>query len=758
MTLIQFFRIVSRYFYAMVWCALLAAGAAFWGTQHTEKSYQSSSVINTGLVTGYNIENSQSARIDFGYTNNEIENILSMFRSRETQEVLAVRLLAGALMLPAPDPEVLGPVAFAELQKMLPPATRTNFLVPGDTLQTTMALFKRLEQHGENPVKNLLESKHPLFGMEHLQEIVVKREGNTDMIRIAYTTTDPAVCRNTLSLLIEIAIAKHRSTKEGQSTSVLDFFEKATRESAATLAGKEDDLLQFMSGNKIINYYEQTRFIAAKKEDLDELYFKELMKLAAADSSRRHLELKLETRVNLPEINRSLLLQREQLAGVSARLAALDISAGSDSLEEVRARAAAPAASASLQKQAEALKKGLRQNTEALFAVNRTPEGMETKNLLGRWLDQWLEVEQTLARLEVLRDRKTEFDRIYSRFAPWGSKLKRIEREIDVAERAYLENLHSYNQARLHKHNMLMSTNLRVVDQPFFPEKAKPSKRALLIVLAGLAGLLSVLAVVVALEYLDNAVRSPERAAEATGLELASAFPFLPQQWQKDPSFDYAFLMQRAVGQWLQHLKLSLREQGVRHRPARIALLSTRAGEGKTQLAAVVIGQLRAAGERVLWLRPKQVQGLQVAGLDTAPWESDAASSHPDDRFFEVDHAFFDKKTENDLLNEAGTVNVDQYDYVFTEIPSILANTYPADYLAETDISFLLVRANRIWNRADTRALSTLHRVLGRPANLVLNAVRPDDLENAIGEVPKRRSALRQWLKKMVNLNFARTR
>lgn len=743
MTLVQLLRLIGRYAPAMFVCALVAAFVTFYGTRNSPKEYESFTLINTGLVTGYNLENSQGGRVDFGYTNNEIENILSLFRSREIQTDLLLRLLAQGLLLERPDPEVLSPRAFTALQELIPAGTRRALIVPNDTAQTILRLRQQLEAHGKNPVKDLLESDNPLFGLEHLRELVAKREGSTDLIRLAYTTTDPGLCRNMLKGLTEIAIFRHRSIKEGQSTSVLDFFEQATRESAAALNGKEDALLGFMVDNKIINYYEQTRFIAAKKEDLDELYFKELMQLAAADSSRRNLEVKLENRVNLPQINRNLLIQREQLAGLSARLAALEISSAPDSLEAVKAYRDSRSASRALQTQAETLKNTTRQQVEAMFAAQRTPDGIETKNLLGRWLEQWLEVEQTLARLEVLNTRKAEFERIYSRFAPWGSKLKRIEREIDVAERAYLENLHSYNQARLHKHNTLMSTNLRVVDAPFFPEKPKPSKRALLVVVAGLAGLLLVFATGLALEFMDNTLHDPIRAAEMTGLELAAAFPRLPHDWQLAKTLDYSFLIRRATGQLIQHLKIALREQGITHRPARVAVLSTRMGEGKTFLTNAIVGQLRAAGEKVLWLRPNS---------------ANSASNHLDDRFFSVDHTFFDHKTVADLLGSEHSLDLSAYDYVFTEIPSLLANTFPADYLAATDATLLFARANRTWNRADTRALETLRRVTGRPCQLVLNAVRPDELESALGELPKKRSALRSWAKKMATFNFSRQR
>lgn len=729
----------------MILCGALAAGVVFYSTRNEKKEYQTFSIINTGVVTGYNIESGQGARIDFGFANNEIENMLSLFRSRETQKELAVRLLANALLAKKPDYKNIGTEAFSELKTLVPADIQNEIAVPGDTVRTTENVREWLMRPGDNPVKKLIESDNALFGLENLQTMTIKREGSTDMIRISHKSTDPAICQSAVAMLTEMAIVKHRNVKEGQSGAVLAFFEKATSESARDLAGREDGLLNFMVNNKIINYYEQTRFIAAKKEDLDEFYFKELMTLAAADSSRRTLETRLNGRVNLPEINKNLLAQREQLAGISAQLAALEIGPAADSLEAANANGQRPNSASKLQKQAQLLKNGMRQNAEAIFAVNRTPDGLETKNLLGKWLDQSLDVEQTLARLEVLRERKTEFDRIYSRFAPWGSKLKRIEREIDVAERAYLENLHSFNQARLHKHNLLMSNSLRVVDAPFFPEKATPSKRAMLVIVAGLAGFLLVFGAALALEFLDSTLHDLERAAETTGLELAAAFPRLPKNWQNDASLDYAFLMQRGAGQLLQHLKLTLRERGISRRPARIALLSTRENEGKSMVSEIIISQLRLAGERVLWLRKTE---------HTATPES-----HPDDRFYAVDHTFFEKKDEKALIGGGFSAEeTGQFDYIFTEIPAILANTYPADYLAKTDFALFFARTDRTWNRADGRALATLTRVLGHPCSLVLNFVRPDDLENALGEVPKRRSKARQVLKKIVTLNFSGSR
>lgn len=739
MNIVQFLRLVARHLNTMMICGALAAVTVFLLTQNEKKTYKSHTILNTGLVSSYNIESSKGNRIDYAYTNNEMENLIGLAKSREMHIEVALRMLGRALMQKQPSEKEISPESFAEVAKIFPPAERSAFVVENNLDATVELLRQKFNESGENIVKAVLDSKNKFFGLEHLQTLVVRREGNSDMIRVAYSTSDPAICLNTITTLADLFIIRHRAVKEGQTTSVLDFFEQATNESAAALNGKEDALLDFMVGNKIINYYEQTRFIAAKKEDLDEFYYRELMALAAADSSRRNLEAKLESRIQLPEINRNLMARREQLSGVSARLAALEISAATDT---VPGREPDSRQVANLKKEAEYLKADIQKSALATFAVERTPEGVETQQVLQRWLDQWIQVEQTLARLGVLRDRKQEFDRIYSRFAPWGSKLKRLEREIDVAERAYLENLHSFNQARLHKYNMVMSTNLRIVDAPFFPAKPESSKRLMMVILAGMVGFIIVLATALAMEFLDQSLHDPERAIEMTGMELAGAFPRIPGKNKSKGKVDYPTLIHRASTLWLQFIKLKLRETG-RHeqQPIRIAILSTRSGEGKSFLSSLAVSQLRSAGERVVYLRPQD---------DQEP------VNHPDDRLYPVNFELFERKTEYDLL-QVEPFNMEPFNYVVTELPGLLVGNYPADYLLKADIALCVAHANRTWNAADVRSIASINRLLLHPCCLVLNSAQPDNLESALGEVPRSRSILRRWMKKIAQRNFAKT-
>ena len=735
MSLITLLRLILRNRFLLILSAGLAGSMTFHMTKNLPKEYESNSLLNTGLVSGYNIESSNGGRIDYGYTNNEMENILGIAKSRETFLEIGANLLAQCLMQKTPSVEFIGETAFNELKKEIPEDIRAQIV----DYQSFEATKEKIEDWRDsdkpNVIKTILEGGHSLFGVDHIEKLVIKREGNSDQIKVAYTSTDPSICRNTIEVLVKVFTDKYRMTKENQSGDVLNFFEKTTNESAAALSGKEDNMLSFMVDNKIINYYEQTRFIASKKEELDELYFKEMMHLAAADSARRNLEAQLGNRASLPKINENIARQRLSLSSISSRLANLEIGSLDDSTKQVDVKTVRL-----LQNQAEKLKADLRRSAESIFGVERTPEGVEVKNILAQWLNQWIEVEQGLARITVFKERNAEFDRIYSKFAPWGSKIKRLEREIEVAEKAYLENLHSTNVVRMHKLNTMMSGKVRIVDPPHYPDKPNPSKRSTMLILSVVVGLVLPLALLIALEMLDATLRTPENAAAITGMQMFTALPKLPKNWAKHPIIRFDMVVARGIEQLLQHLKIDL-QLHTRTVLARIAILSTNDGDGKTAVGKQAVAMLRTYGHRVLYIRP-----------DDKPLEDE--QSHEDNKFYTVDFSLIDKEDEADLLQGEDIV-WHHYNYIITEIPSLIEGNYPARLFSQIDVALLVCRANRSWLPADKRAIETINKFLKRPCRLVLNAVRIDLLEDSIGEIPRQRSPIRRKLKRLMKRNWS---
>lgn len=64
------------------------------------------------------------------------------------------------------------------------------------------------------------------------------------------------------------------------------------------------------------------------------------------------------------------------------------------------------------------------------------------------------------------------------------------------------------------------------------------------------------------------------------------------------------------------------------------------------------------------------------------------------------------------------------------------------------------VKATRVWRKADGHSLLEICDVLKVKPRIVLNGVAPEDMEEVIGEVAKRRSALRKLLKRILTLQI----
>lgn len=509
---------------------------------------------------------------------------------------------------------------------------------------------------------------------------------------------------------------------------------------ARRLHDAEERLKTFQEESKIINYYEQTRFIANKREDLYESYMTQLMNMVAADSALRTLERQMNQRNLLGLVNRELLSKRDSLSAAVSEMAQLRLL--KDDTLRVRPRID------SLRRAIGVYKRALSSASDSIMVIQRSPRGSEIDDLLSEWLKNLLRMEDAAARLRVIENRKVEFEEIYDTYAPLGSTLKRLEREIDIAEREYLENLHSLNQARLHRQSMLMSTNLKVVDVPFFPASADPSKRMMLVIVAFLAGFILPVALVIAMEFFDKTLKKPDWARRTTELEVIGVMPRLGQKKRYRSRVDEAFLEERPIGLMLQNLKIELAKK-THKRPLRLLILSMRAQEGKTLVGYLLTKYLRNYQAKVTYFTPESEQDETSFPAVVAPLMGDKHTHH-----YHLREDLFELNSEEELLPEVAENGADP-DYFITELPGLLNRPYPVELLRKADLILLVARANRTWIDADRHVLERIATITQSPIRLVLNGVDVEYLEESLGELPKRRSSIRRYVKRYLKAGFS---
>ncbi|GHE73366.1 MULTISPECIES: GNVR domain-containing protein [Roseivirga] len=572
MTIVEIVRLIVRYFHFIAGTAILLAFLVFYSTKDGKKEYSTHTLLNTGLISGYSIESNASGRVDYAKTNNELENLINLATSYETNKELSARLMAHLLLARKKGVLRLLPENLDHFEQTL-----KNLEINITDQDTEISIYQKLVNMREadqfNEVYLIANSKNDFFGIEQLENLVVTREGNSDMIRMEYTSIDPYISQKTLELLTGIFMSKQKGIKEGQSDSVIGFFEQAVNKSSAKLKGAEDALLQFRVNNKIINYYEQTRFISGNKEELDKQYQDELKILAGAKSALAKIEIEISDRDILASLQTKLANNRGNISKYSAELASLELTADTVPNQAMVIR------KSELNLQIDSLKSQMTNIANDLLFTSQTPDGLETREMLTQWLNFTIMKEESAAKLSVMEARQQEYERIYDRFAPLGSTLKRLEREIDVAEREYLENLHSYNQARLHKYSMMMSSNIKVIDAPYYPIKPLKSKRMMMVILAFLVGAILPTAIIIASELMDNSLKKPETAKVQTGLYVGGILAKNTKKLQK--SIDMDSLDRLALNLFVQELRANA--QGVKE-PKTVIFFSTEAAEGKSYI------------------------------------------------------------------------------------------------------------------------------------------------------------------------------
>jgi len=736
MTLIRFLKILSINLKTIIFFSFLAGSIVFFLTKDSKKEFTSKTTISTGVVSGYNLENHNSdSRVDRDYTRNEIENLINLATAYETIEDLSIYLIANYLHVSRDDNEWIDNEGYHEINALFVGELSRQVICDTSVEETIKKIEKINDSKKTLSLTRLIYSDHPFFGVDQLAKIKVRRKGASDLLEFTYSTSNPVICMQTLNLLTSIFLKKHKLLKENQSQNVLKFFELATQESKRRLGIAEENLLVFREENNIINYYEQTRFIADKKEDLEELIFKEKMELQGALSSLEKLDSQLESRGVLADLNASMLQNRDRISSLTGKLALLAIKDTATVSEEIQKTA--------LKEELAMIEKEINAKTREIYKAQYSTEGLSADKLLTKWLTKLIQIETSKSKLDVLQVRKKEFEKIYAQFAPWGSKLKKIEREIALAEDAYLENLHSFNQARLHLQNTISALNLGVLDAPFLPVKDNGSKRSLLLILAFVAGGFLTLSLFVLTEFLDQTLRAPINASKQTGITLLGALPLLPNmvKYSNPNHINFPKLKNTAT----ELLYQSLQVQGKKDNefPKTVVVSSMKSGEGVTFVSNVITQRLRKDLKRVLCVRPQNINAKR-------------GSKDRDTIVYSEQTLFGTYETMTEWIRSISEeINISDYDQIVVETAPLLSGKYPLNLLNDKMMFLLVARANRVWNSADKNQLRTLKNLIKLKPLLVLNAVKLDHLEEFIGDIPKPRGKVRKLFKQVATFNFS---
>lgn len=504
MTLLDFIHILLRHKRWLLIAPVIVAALVFILTRQQPKQYTSRALLYTGVVPTSDGTVNVQARVDVFAVNNAIDNIQTILQSRQVLEEVGIRLMAAHLSRISKQEDVEATIAnfWKEHPALL---SQQKGGSPDQVIRSLESLIDTPE------MRWLLVDEKSIYSTIRIKEgLKVRRSGSSDLLELQFVSSEASICQETLTYLIDSFTKHFKSLRQTEAGSMVQFFEKEVAKAAERLAKCAEDMKQFQVKNRIINYYEQTHLTSIETEHLNGQYYDELMKLAASEQAFIDLRGKLgnpfEQALASDEIigsqqDISRLLTKQQLSDPTSK----EFKILGDSIQKQEAL--------------------LRRSINKLYVDGRTEEGVSKKEILNQWLDKFIALSEARARVVVMEKRKKVQEKEYDFYAPLGSVLHNFERQMDVAEREYLDLLHSLNQARLRQQSAESSNTLATVDPPNLPLKAEPSKRKILVAAGWFGTICIIIGTILLMEYFDSTLQNPERAEAKTGLTLLGAIP-----------------------------------------------------------------------------------------------------------------------------------------------------------------------------------------------------------------------------------------
>ena len=736
-------------------------------TSNPTRIYYSNTILYTGIASGSSIQ--MDKRFNYLAANNAFDNLINIIKSRETQEEVAIRLLSQHLSLKKPNKRFISEEAFEELQEFIPEEIKTYLSRKEvlesngniDTEEIISYLSDIMKRDNSNFVYSLLSFNHPHYSIEAISKVKVERISSSDLVKLSYETYDPGICQQTLKIYTEVCIKRYKNLKENGSDAVVKYFESQLKRSEDKLKGIEQKLLKFNQDNNIINYYEQSKAIAIVKEDMDVEYNKGLAQLAGSKASVKRLEDKLAIQDLIQQKNNVIVDSKKRLGDLNYKIGMLETRTSNEASSKELAK---------LRAQVKDLQVEIKTNVDELYTFQNTTEGVPIKEVLPDWVDKVVESEDLKAKLSVMDTQNKTIKEQFATYAPAGANLKRIEREIEVAEQEYLEILHGLNLAKLRYQDTQLTSNLTAVDPAYFPLKPIPSKRKFIIVAIVLLTGILILACILFMEFFDDTLKNEENAKEKLGI---NSMGMIPKIFKAPPNIDLEKIQQRLMDFIMQNLDIAFRSQSTLKSPKLITVFSTRANEGKTVISRTIAKRLKASGHTVLVLnhsnekKPKyepsgspwlyKIFGYQDPRTDYShPFLSQTKSTLNSLEYaeYKVTGDYIGVKNYKEFSFKSALKFNHRPDYVIIELPNLLEQNYPSELMSNSDLALMVCRSNRLWSKADENILQNIKALVRDKLQFILNGVEIKEVESLLGELPKKRSAIRIRLKNLFRFQF----
>ena len=705
-------QFIYRIRYWLLWGTLFVTGLVIYFTQFLPYSYTVESSIYAGVTNSTTVD---GTTVNYTVINRTFDNLINIAKSRGTLEKVSIRLLANAFTYGEEwkDNHYIQAKHYRQLLQITPKEV-LQLVDRKNVEKTTENLTAYRKEQANNFVYSMFNRPVAFYSANALNKIEVKRAGTSDILNITYTSADPGITQQTVSILIDELIKAYEILRFKATNDVIAYFEEQVRITKQALNREEDDLMNYNVQERVINYPEETKALAITRYEVEDRLEDVEKAYESATARRKMLEDKMDIRAQIIRSNTNLLQELEKVSTLNQSIMEREIFTSTQSQEN---NPKLYEDKIKLQKAEE----NISHLSDNLNEYNFSKEGVGINDMVIAWLTSCIDEAKAKAQLQVLLNRqKTIFDQ-YSHMSPIGTQVNRKQRAINIAEDNYRTQLKGLADANLRLKNIEMGTsNLQTVSPPDYPLTDNGRKRMIYVLIAFIGSIVFIVTYFLLIELLDRTLRDPLRSKRLSGLPVIAAFNGTSnlkfRGFLKTCNRLAAAYSCRQMNKYLQ-----------KERPTIINLLSMESGEGKSYLAKYFVDYWETEGIKTR---------IVMHGVDFDVEAKEYVNAQQLSSFWR--------------RNEAEQ----EPDIILVEYPAINNASIPLDTLRQADVNLLVANACRLWRNSDNATLQPIKEAMENvPFFLYLNNADREVVESFTGELPPR-TPLHSFVSRLAQLGL----
>ncbi len=497
-----FLRTLFKYRFSLILIPIITVAVAYFLVMGLPDTYVSRSRLATGLVdeTNASVNGNKMSEAE---TNQRFGNIIQMTTLKKVVNQVSYQLFLHDLSTDSPYHKP------GKLYEKLTPAEKAT-LRSEVSRRYNQKLDLNLNNKEDREFLKLLESMK--YDQESLEKkLLVYRINNSDYIDMQYESESPALSAAVLNNLAKELIDHYSITLLESNTRALAFMDSLVKQKQTVLSSKMANLQNYNVSNGVVNVDEEANSILGEISDLEAQ--KQAAQKAYTSSS-----------ISLKNLNDRYSEKSKTYSEVSVSQLNQQIAALRKSINLANEEYIQNSNNPAYKERLDSLRNLLDKKIEQVADRGNYRLETEKQDFEAKTLPHEAEAGAERGNVAGLTQRINALTRRFQTLVPNHSKLKVLQDDIDLAGKELLDASKKYEEIAMDASGTIKLRQIEVAN----PGELVPSKKALLVLLAGLTSFMLCLVVVFAIFFFDNSISDPELLANKTGAPVYGFLGYVP--------------------------------------------------------------------------------------------------------------------------------------------------------------------------------------------------------------------------------------